>query len=322
MSINQTEFEFVSSRAPYSREPADRAGLDQWQNQPNHYLITLSDPRYPSRLKEIHDPPDFLFLRGDPEILNQPQIAVVGSRNPTPVGCEIAAEIAGQLTQRGFCITSGLALGIDAAAHRGALTAKGKTIAVLGCGLDRIYPHRHRQLATDITQSGALLSEFSPGTPPLAPHFPQRNRIISGLSLGTLVVEATPQSGSLITARQAVTQNREVFAIPGSIRNPLSRGCHQLIQQGAKLVESVDDIIAELGEWTRGNTVKPVQQALLPPLDPDQRNLIECIGSELTSMDQLVSRSQWPIQKVAAILLELELLGSIVAVPGGYIRTN
>ncbi len=282
--------------------------------------ITLNDPHYPALLKEISDPPATLFLCGDANILNQPQIAIVGSRNPTHAGCEIATEIASQLAAIGFCITSGLALGIDAAAHRGALNANGKTIAVLGCGLDRVYPQRHCQLADQIRQTGALLSEFPPGTPPLAPHFPQRNRIISGLSLGTLVVEATPKSGSLITARLAATQNREVFAIPGSIRNPLARGCHQLIQQGAKLVESVADIIAELGISTAGLPAKALHQTLRPALDRDQQKLVECIGSELTSMDQVVSRSQLPVQRIAAILLDLELLGYVVAVPGGYTR--
>lgn len=286
---------------------------------PTGATLNVDDPRYPYLLKEIDDPPPLLFFQGDVSLLQQPQIAIVGSRNPTPMGLETAIQLASELAQLGFTITSGLALGIDAAAHRGALQVKGKTIAVLGCGLNRIYPYRHQALAEEIRLSGLLLSEFPPNTPPLAQHFPTRNRIISGLSLGTLVVEAAPRSGSLITARMAVSQNREVFAIPGSIRNPLSRGCHQLIQQGAKLVESVTDIIAELKSWADDKLpAKALHKSFSVPLDEDQQKLVECVGLEVTSINQVVSRSQMPVQKVTSMLLELEVLGVIAAIPGGY----
>jgi len=219
----------------------------EWLQQPGHHLLTLTDADYPSHLREIPDPPPLLFVRGDPAILAYPQIAMVGSRNPTPMGREIASAFAKELAEMGFVITSGLAIGIDGAAHRGTLSVGGPTIAVVGTGLDRIYPARHRELGLEIIKTGACVSEFFLGTPPLAVNFPQRNRIISGLSLGVLVVEATTRSGSLITARLAGEQGREVFAIPGSIHNPLARGCHMLLRQGAKLVESASDVIEELG---------------------------------------------------------------------------
>jgi DNA processing protein len=290
-----------------------------WQNQPQRHLLSVTDSRYPHLLKEISDSPPILFVLGDLATLSQPQIAIVGSRNPTSTGLEIAHAMAMDLSQLGFCITSGLALGIDAAAHQGALDNQGKTIAVLGNGLNTIYPHRHRALATAIINTGALVSEFSPTERPMAAHFPRRNRIISGLSMGTLVVEATPNSGSLITAKMAASQGRDVFAIPGSIRNPWARGCHQLIQQGAKLVESVADIIAELTGCLNASpsiTSRPCR----PVLAPDQQKLVECIGFEVTAINEVVARSQLPVSYVAAALSDLALQGYIKAVSGGYLR--
>ena len=220
-----------------------------WLSQNNNYAITFNEANYPYQLKEIADPPPILFVRGNPDLLAAPQIAIVGSRNPSASGEETAFNFAKTLSQHGFTITSGLALGIDAASHRGALSAKGYTIAVAGTGLDRVYPARHKDLATEIVNTGAIISEFPPGTTAKANHFPRRNRIISGLCQGLLVVEAAKQSGSLITARMALEQNREVFAIPGSIHNPLARGCNALIRQGAKLVETTQDILEELHQY-------------------------------------------------------------------------
>jgi len=211
------------------------------------HILTLHDPAYPALLKEIADPPPLLFVRGDPAVLSRPQLGIVGSRNPTPGGRSLAEDFARSLSRCGLVVTSGMALGIDAAGHRGALRGGGTTLAVAGTGPDRIYPARHRDLARAIVEQGAIISEFAPGTPALPSNFPRRNRIISGLSLGVLVVEAACRSGSLITARLAAEQGREVFALPGSIHNPLARGCHHLIRQGAKLVEDIEDIVEELG---------------------------------------------------------------------------
>jgi len=219
--------------------------LDWLQQSPNHHVLTLSH-HYPPALKQIHDPPPLLFVMGHPEILYQPQLAMVGSRNPSPTGSETAYHFARVFDRTGLRITSGLALGIDAASHRGALQESGQTIAVLGHGLGTIYPACHRKLACAIAEHGALISEFPLDSRPHKSNFPRRNRIISGLTLGTLVVEATLRSGSLITARLALEQGRDVFAIPGSIHNPLARGCHALLAQGAKLVETPDDVTEEL----------------------------------------------------------------------------
>ena len=221
--------------------------LDQrWLEQENHHLISLLDPRYPERLKTVPDAPIVLYVRGDPDYLSLPQLAMVGSRSPTASGRKTATEFASHLSKAGITITSGLARGIDGACHQGALEGIAGTLAVVAHGLDVVYPAAHRKLAEAITHNGAVVSEFPIGTAPTRGLFPRRNRLISGLSLGTLVVEAALKSGSLITARHALEQGREVFAIPGSIHNPLARGCHQLIRQGAKLVETADDILVEL----------------------------------------------------------------------------
>jgi DNA processing protein len=254
--------------------------------------------------------------------LRDPQVAVVGSRNPTPGGAEAAHALARALAEAGFTVTSGLAIGIDAASHRGALAAAGPTIAVTGTGLDRVYPQAHRRLAQQIAQHGALVSEFPPGTPPTARNFPQRNRIISGLSLGTLVVEATLRSGSLITARLAVEEGREVFAVPGSIHSPLSRGCHSLIRQGAKLVEGIDDILEELGPVCTSPGLRPgaapgATIAETADLEAGAREVLSHLGYEPTAAETLVRRSGLTPQSVSSILLSLELRGLITSVPGG-----
>lgn len=217
-----------------------------WLAQEQAHLVTIEDRIYPGLLREIPDPPPLMFVRGDPMIMNRPQIAITGSRNPTPAGADNAHQFAAALCQAGLVVTSGLAVGIEACAHRGALAADGATVAVAGTGADRVYPSQHLDLAHAISRAGALVSEFPLGSGPRAEHFPRRNRIISGISLGVLVVEAAPHSGSLITARLAAEQGREVFAIPGSIHSPLARGCHALIRQGAKLVESAADVLEEL----------------------------------------------------------------------------
>jgi DNA processing protein len=290
--------------------------------QPGHLAVTLADPCYPPQLKEIADPPPLLFIRGNPDILALPQIAIVGSRNPSHLGVDTAAEFAKALAREGFVITSGLALGIDAAGHKGALQAQGYTIAVAGTGLDRVYPARHRALATEIVNHGAMISEFPPGTGAKADHFPRRNRIISGLCIGLLVVEAAKQSGSLITARMALEQNREVFAIPGSIHNPLARGCNALIREGAKLVETARDILEELNFYNHidRDIFTELRQT---PLDLEQQTLLNLIMFSPTSVDSLVENTGLPVEVISSMLLVLELQGNVESVSGGcYTRVK
>ncbi|VAX06257.1 Rossmann fold nucleotide-binding protein Smf possibly involved in DNA uptake [hydrothermal vent metagenome] len=301
-----------------------------WLALPNNHLITIHDPGYPSLLKEIADPPSALFVHGDPTLLAMPQLAIVGSRNPSTVGSQTAHEFAKHLAAAGLTITSGLATGIDGAGHRGALKAKGTTIAVTGTGLDRVYPASHHGLASQIAQQGgALVSEFPPGTPARAGHFPRRNRIISGLSLGTLVVEAAMRSGSLITARLASEQGREVFAIPGSIHNPLARGCHILIRQGAKLVETAQDIIEELGPLLNTLIQAEPTETELPKnnhslqLDADYRQILDNIGYDPTPVDTIISLTGLTAEAVSSMLLLLELEGYVAPAPGGcFCRTG
>lgn len=312
------------------RQP-DWVGVDQdlnWLTQPNHELMTWADADYPARLREIANPPPVLFIHGQRALLNDPQLAIVGSRNPSPVGTRNASEFAEALAQVGLVITSGMALGIDAAAHQGAMRAdSGATIAIAATGLDRVYPARHRELAGQITENGALVSEFPIGTRPMAGHFPRRNRLISGLSLGVLVVEAARQSGSLVTARLAMEQGREVFAIPGSIHNPLAKGCHQLIQQGGKLVESAHDILEELKPLLDLQNaelkVESTEQIAAESLPAAYSELLDQIGFEPTSVDLLVSRSGLPARDISSMLLVLELQGYVSSSPGGcYYRTT
>ncbi len=303
----------------------------RWLEAPDHHLITCRDPLYPALLREIPDPPPALFLQGDPALLSNPQLAVVGSRNPSPGGRETAWEFARFLAAAGITVTSGLAIGIDGAAHEGALAGGGETIAVTGTGLDRVYPARQLPLAHQIAEQGALVTEFPPGTPPLPANFPRRNRIISGLSLGTLVVEAALKSGSLITARLAAEQGREVFAIPGSIHNPLARGCHALIRQGAKLVETAGDIMEELAALLGSLSLSAAPADKAPKndmersveLDPEYLHLLEQIGFDPVTVDKLVERSGLTATAVSSMLLLLELEGHVSSAPGGrYCRTK
>ncbi|MEY4762793.1 MAG: hypothetical protein RLZZ200_2649 [Pseudomonadota bacterium] len=284
------------------------------------WLLPCTDPSYPAQLAEVAAAPAVLHGLGDPAQLDRPQLAIVGSRQPTPAGREIAQEFSAALVQAGLVVTSGLALGIDAAAHEGALDACGATLAVCGTGLDRVYPPRHRDLATRIEAGGALLSEFPRGTPPLPAHFPRRNRILSGLSRGTLVVEAALRSGSLITARLAVEQGREVFAIPGSIRNPKSAGCHALIRDGAQLVTAPADILDGIGPSIENfcfafQSFKDVPDA--PRLDKPQKMLLDALGFEPASIDDLVDRTGLPAGSIASMLLIFELDLRVAPLPGG-----
>jgi DNA processing protein len=258
---------------------------------------------------------------GDPTVLQQPQLAIVGSRKPTAGGRDNARDFARAVCKLGLTVTSGLALGIDANAHSGALDMACPTVAVLGNGMDRIYPARHRNLADNIRQHGALLSEFPPGTPPLAAHFPQRNRIISGLSLGVLVIEAALRSGSLITARLGAEQGREVFAIPGSIHNPLARGCHYLLRDGAHLVECPGDITAELGALAAVQPgPAPVIAAETPPPVDALHTLLEHMGFDPVDIDTLIERSGLTAEQVSSMLLLLELQGKLAALGGGHFQ--
>ncbi len=305
----------------------------QWLAIEGHSFIPWRAANYPVLLAEIDDAPVGLFVRGNADSLTLPQLAIVGSRNPTHAGAETANAFAAHLAGNGLTITSGLAIGIDAASHRGALAGGGTTIAVCGTGLDTVYPAEHRDLAEAIVERGALVSEFPCGTRPIKQNFPRRNRLISGLSLGTLVVEAALRSGSLITARLAATQGREVFAIPGSIHSPLARGCHQLIRQGAKLVESADDIFPELRALTEVLTARPIRRRASKGadsnevsgsvLDKDYKILLDALGFEPAGVDLLVQRTGLKAGEVASMLLILELDGSIESFPGGlYVRAQ
>ena len=311
----------------YLQAPDNRA-IDQdltWSNQPGNHILSLASTDYPTLLRQIPDPPPLLYIHGTIACLQTPQLAMVGSRNPSAGGQDIARDFATYLARVGLTITSGLALGIDAACHRGALDGGGQTIAVLGTGPDRVYPARHRDLAHEIVdKGGALVSEFPVGTEPRPENFPRRNRLISGLSLGTLVVEAAPRSGSLTTARHAVEQGREVFAIPGSIHNPLARGCHSLIRQGAKLVESGQDILEELaalaGSLESGEICEPIPNEP-SNLSEDQLQLLDYMGYEAVSVDQVVKRSGLTTAAVSSMLLILELQGQVVSqADGRYAR--
>jgi len=294
-----------------------------WLDDPANHLLTTTDAEYPVLLREIADAPPLLYVRGEPVLLARAQLAVVGSRNPSRGGVENAQAFAAYLARAGLVITSGLALGIDAAAHRAALDVEGYTLAVAATGLDRVYPASHRDLAHDIAAQGALVSDFPIGTPPRRENFPQRNRLISGLSLGVLVVEAAERSGSLITARLAAEQGREVFAIPGSIHSPLARGCHRLIRQGAKLVETAQDILEELGplaQVTQQPSARPT--TIAANLSPEQAALLELIGYDPVDMDTLIMRSGLTAAELSSMLLHMELHGQVEARPGGrYQRT-
>lgn len=287
-----------------------RAALD-WLAEPGNHLLPITHPDYPERLRTLPDAPAWLYVKGDPAWLSRPMLAMVGSRNATPQGLRDAHAFARSLAEAGFVIISGLAEGIDAAAHEGALAGGGGSIGVVGTGLDRVYPAKHRQLAHRLAAQGALVSEFALGTPPKPGHFPRRNRIISGLSLGVLVVEAALNSGSLITARLAGEQGREVFALPGSIHSALSKGCHLLIKQGAKLVESAVDVLEEL------RFILPLEAP--PPSVEDRVDdaLLCLLGNVPVSLDELVQLSGLTVDSLSAMLLTHELEGRIAALPGG-----
>ncbi len=310
----------------------DEAAVDadfRWAEQEGAHLLTREDPRYPRRLLELHDAPIVLYVRGDPGVLSDPQIAVVGSRNPTPGGHDTTLDLARHLAACGLTVTSGLALGVDGAAHEGALQV-GRTVAVLGTGPDRVYPAVHRDLARRIVEQGALVSELPPGSPARGGNFPRRNRIISGLSVGVLVTEATHGSGSLITARCAMEQGREVFAVPGSIHNPMAKGCHALIRNGAKLVETAQDVLEELAPLLRSvlsessaASVVHTEAPYGPKLDADYQQLLAAMGHDPVAVDELIRRVGLPAEAVASMLLLLELEGYVSSYPGGrYCRAG
>lgn len=300
-------------RRPPEHFDALLAAAGAWLAEPGHHLLVLGDADYPPRLLATADPPLLLWLQGRRELLSAPSIAVVGSRNPTAQGGDNARAFSRALAQADYTIISGLALGVDAAAHEGALDAGGSTIAVVGTGLDQVYPRRNEALAARLLAAGGLIaSEYALGMPVLPANFPRRNRIIAGLAQGCLVVEAAVQSGSLITARLAVEAGREVFAIPGSIHSPQARGCHALIRQGAKLVESAQDILEEL---------PPLDAAPQAPEEPAaaphaQQMLLDAMGFDPVSLEALMARSGWPAAELSAALLELELDGQIARLAG------
>lgn len=328
--------------------PADTAKIDAalaWAQDGGNRILTLADGEYPHALFDVGDPPTLLYVKGDPALLGKPALAMVGARSATPQGIANAEAFARSLSEAGLTIVSGLAQGIDAAAHRGALAGQAATIAVIGTGADRVYPAANKTLAHQIAERGVLISEFPLGAPPLPHHFPRRNRLIAGLSRGTLVVEAAPGSGSLITAKLAAELGREVFAIPGSIHSPLSRGCHRLIRDGAKLVETAQDILEEL-RWASGEASLPPHlarpaaarvkhraeqaevgrtAALFPPATPtpafpaesDEARVLAALGHDPVDIDTLATRSGLTVDALYAILLPLELDGHLSRLPGG-----
>lgn len=300
--------------------PVDARALEQtkrWLDDADHHVIAWDDGDYPRALLELGDAPPALFHIGRRDLLNRPALAIVGSRHGTPQGLETAHAFAAALAGAGLTIVSGLALGVDAAAHEGALATAASTLAVVGTGLDRVYPARNRDLARRIAQNGALLSEHLPGTPPRKEHFPRRNRLISGLARGVLVVEATLSSGSLITARLAGDQGRDVFAIPGSIHSPFARGCHKLIREGAKLVETADDILAELNATDQDAPAARGTRIDAPPV-PDAGPVLAAMGYDPVSVDVLVARMRAAPEAIVAELVTLELAGTVAALPGGF----
>ncbi len=308
----------------------------EWAKQPGNHVLTLADADYPASLLNISDPPLMLYLKGRLELLTAPALAIVGSRNATAQGMANAERFADILSQAGLTIVSGMALGVDTAAHQGGLrnrpaSACGSTLAVIGTGADIVYPARNRALAHQIAEGGCLISEHALGTPAIASNFPRRNRIISGLARGVLVVEAAAQSGSLITARMALEQGREVFAIPGSIHSPLSKGCHQLIKQGAKLVESAQDILEEIGYIGSAQRVIALdtQPDSAPPAkgpdaasaaNPQYEHLLNALGFDPVTPDSLAERTGLEPSTLAAQLLVLELEGQVEMLPGGSYR--
>jgi DNA processing protein len=289
----------------------------EWLAQdPRRAVVALGDPRYPLRWLQTPDPPLFVHAEGRLELLQADALAMVGSRNPTPQGEDTARDFARALSEAGRTIVSGLALGVDAAAHAGALEGVGSTVAIVGTGMDLDYPRRNASLARRIRAAGLVLSEYPLGAEPLAPHFPQRNRLIAGLARGTVVIEAALQSGSLITARQALEQGAEVFAVPGSIHSPQSRGCHALIKQGAKLIETAEDVLQELPALAAAPGPQPPAPATRVPTDPTDDPVLRAMGFDPVTQDALADRTGWPAARLAARLLELEIAGQVARLPG------
>jgi DNA processing protein len=320
------------------RDAPDAARLAadlEWLAAPEHHFIPFDSADFPALLERIAHPPAALFVDGDPDLLWHPQIALVGSRNASESGLDNARDFARTLARAGFAITSGLADGIDAAAHRATLAVSGKTVAVIGTGADLVYPAKHRALSADIARHGALVSEFAPGTEARREHFPRRNALIAGLSLGTLVIEAGIQSGALITARLAAEAGREVFALPGSIHNPLAKGCHRLIRDGAALVETAQEIIEALGATAsqlatalRGRleagdpTKPPPPQPLGSGDDPDYQRLWRALDHDPTGIDVLATRSGLTVEVLSSMLLLMELDGRVSAAHGRYAKRH
>ena len=302
--------EIAAAIADGGNAEATRSSL-AWLSEPGNRVVVLGDADYPQLLLQIPDPPPLLYVKGDCKLLNRFALAIVGSRNATAQGVANAEEFARALSDAGITVVSGLALGVDAAAHRGGIAGKSSSIAVVGTGLDIVYPARNRALAHALAERGALVSEFSLGTPALAANFPRRNRVISGISRGCLVVEAALQSGSLITARLANEQGREVFALPGSIHSPLAKGCHRLIKQGAKLVDDANDILEEFEFACAAGNATPT-----PKPDTAAARLLETLGHDPCVFDTLAARAGLPADALAALLLELELSGLIEKLPG------
>ncbi len=295
-------------------DPADLQPGLEWLMQPDNHLITWLDPAYPAALRDLSAPPAWLYVKGDPAWLARPMLAIVGSRHASPQGLRDAEAFAKALSEAGLTIVSGLALGIDTAAHAGGLSGLASSVAVVGTGLDRVYPARNKALAHRLAAEGAIVSEFSIGTPPKSGHFPRRNRIISGLSLGVLVIEAALESGSLITARLASEQGREVFALPGSIHSTLAKGCHRLIKQGAKLVESASDVLEELGRLLPV-ALPSANSASVPDLAGDI--LLDTLAGGPLILDQLAVRLGLTVEDVSVKLLAAEMAGSVAKLPGG-----
>lgn len=296
-------------------------GALAWLEAPGNTVVTLGDVDYPKLLLEIPDPPLLLYCRGQLQFLNRPALAMVGSRNATTQGVRNAEQFARALSEAGLTIVSGLAQGIDAAAHRGGLAAAGSTIAVLGTGADVVYPPANAALTAEIAERGLLVSEFPLGSKPLAHNFPRRNRLISGLAQGCVVVEAALASGSLITARAAAEQGREVFALPGSIHSPLAKGCHALIKSGAKLAESAEDVLSELRAFHRSGFASTHTAANVPASAAEgEEPLLAHMGDEPVDVDSLCARAGLPAAHVSAELLRLELAGRVAALPGGLFQ--
>ncbi len=318
LGISKKSIEHIKAHPPNLPSRELEACLD-WAQHKNHHVVLLSDEHYPHALRQINTAPPFLMVKGNLDVLALPQLAVVGSRYPTAAGQQQAYEFSQALANMGLVITSGLAKGIDACAHNGALSVGAKTIAVMGTGMDHIYPSQHCELSEKIIEQGALISEFPLHSKAMPGHFPRRNRIVSGLSLGTLVVEATLKSGSLITARQALEQNREVFAIPGPLQNPQKSGCHHLIRQGAILVENPMQIVDELKfiqSKQQTHSIKAAEK--YRNLSNEQSRLAKVMDYEGASLDELIHRSNMPVAQLNVLLMDMELSGLIRQEHGEY----